>query len=247
MEEYSARNLESIAHAIENSRHIVCLLGRDVSADCGCFNYRDSEGAYAVELGYGYAPEEIFSAAFYNTRPKLFFAFYHNEILDRLGEPGEEFRVLKKMEDDRKVFAVITRSIYGLSRRAGIRNVVEMHGSVYENRCPHCGRWFDLDFVKSTPGVPFCPDCGSVVRPQIVLDGEMISNERVTASANEVSRADTLLILGSSLRTILVRNVIKYFGGSRIILINEEEDYSDSVADLVCHGKPRDVLPKIYR
>ncbi len=242
----SVNYLENMRNGIEASRHIVCLLGRNVSADCGCFNYWDSEGAYAVETNYGYSPEEIFSASFYNTRPKLFFDYYHNEILDKMGKPGEEFRVLKRMEDERKIFAVITRSIYGLPRRAGMRNVVEMHSSVYENKCSHCGTWYDLDFMKNASGVPFCPKCGAVVRPQIVLDGEMIPNEKITASANEVARADTLLILGCTLRSTLARGAIKYFSGSRIILINEEEDYSDSVADLVCHGKPRDVLPKVY-
>lgn len=236
-----------LENALESSRHIVCLLGRSVSADCGCFDYRDSAGAYAVESNYGYSPEEIFSASFYNTRPKLFFEYYHKEILLRLGHPGPEFETLKRMEDHNKVFAVITRSIYGLPRRAGLRNVVEMHGSVYENKCPHCGTWYDIDFMRNARGVPFCPKCGSVVRPQIVLDGEMIPNERITASANEVSQADTLLVVGSSLRTTLARNAVKYFNGSRIILINEEEDYSDNIADFVCRGKPRDVLPKMYR
>ncbi len=240
-------NLQNIQNAVMDSRHIVCLFGRNAAADCGCFNYRDSACAYAVEQKYGYSPEEIFSAAFYNTRPKLFFEYYHNEILDSLGEPGAGFMTLKRMEEDRKVFAVITRSIYGLPRRAGIRNYIEMHGSVYENKCPHCGTEYDLAFMQNAKGVPFCPKCGAVVRPQIVLDGEMIPNSRITSSANEVSRADTLLVLGCSLRSTLARNAVKYFSGNRIILINEEENYSDSVADLVCHGKPGDILPMIYR
>ena len=240
-------NLQNIENAIRESRHIVCLLGRNTAADCGCFNYQDSISAYAVETNYGYSPEEIFSASFYNTRPKLFFDYYHKEILGKMGEPGPEFEVLKRMEDDRKVFAVITRSIYGLLRRAGIRNYIEMHGSVFENKCPHCGTWYDIEFVKSARGVPFCTNCGSIVRPQIVLDGEMIRNERITAAANEISRADTLLILGCSLKSTLAHTSIKYFSGNKIILINEEENYSDAVADLVCHSKPRDVLPKVYK
>lgn len=240
-------NLQNIERAIRESRHIVCLLGRNTAEDCGCFNYHDSVSAYAVETNYGYSPEEIFSASFYNTRPKLFFDYYHKEILGNMGEPGPEFMVLKRMEEDRKVLSVITRSIYGLPRRAGIHNYIEMHGSVFENKCPHCGTWYDIGFIKESQGVPFCTNCGAVVRPQIVLDGEMIPNERITGAANEVSRADTLLILGCTLRSTLARNAVKYFGGNRIILINEEENYSDSVADLVYHGKARDVLPNVYK
>lgn len=152
---------------------------------------------------------------------------------------------LKRLEDRQKVTAVITRSIYGLPRRAGIRNYVEMHGSVYENKCPHCGEMYDIEYMKEAKGVPFCRKCGAVVRPQIVLDGEMIPNGKITQSAYEVERADTLLVLGCSLRSTLAKNAVRYFDGSRIILINEEEDYSDNIADLVFTGRPRDILPKI--
>lgn len=236
-----------VENAIASSSHMVCLLGLNVAADCGCFNYRDSDNAYEVESHYGYSPEEIFSATVLNTRPRLFFDYYRKEILAKLGEPGPALMTLKKMEDDRRLFSVITRSIYGLPRRAGIRNYIEMHGSVYENKCPHCGARYDIEFIKHSTGIPFCPICGTPVRPEITLDGEMIPNNLVTASANEVERADTLLVLGCSLKSTLARNAVRYFEGNCIILINEEEDSSDSIADLAVHGKPRDVLPKIYR
>ncbi len=239
-------DVQNLGQVLRSSRRIACLLGLHVASDCGCFDYRDSENAYAIETHYGYSPEEIFSAAFYNTRPKLFFEYYHKEILDKLGEPCGALHTLKRMEDEGHIGSVITRSIYGLPRRAGIRNYVEMHGSVYENKCPHCGTYYDLDYVREADGIPFCKHCGSVVRPQIVLDGEMIPNEKITASAYEVSQADTLLVLGCTLRSTLARNAIRYFEGSRIILINEEENFSDTIADLVFHGKPRDILPKIY-
>ena len=239
-------NYLSLRQAITNSRRIVCLLGMNVAADCGCFNYRDSDNAYAIEINYGYSPEEIFSAAFYNTRPKLFFEYYHKEILDKPGEPCEALYTLKRLEEEGKVGSVITRSIFGLPRRAGIQHYVEMHGSVYENKCPHCGALYDIEFMRQSRGVPFCTNCGAVVRPQIVLDGEMIPNEKITASAWEVGQADTLLVLGCTLQSTLAKNAIKYFEGNKIILINEEENYSDSIADIAIHGKPRDVLPGIY-
>lgn len=237
---------EAMAEAIKRSNHVVCLLGMEVASDCGCFDYRDRDNAYAVETRYGYSPEEIFSAAMFNTRPRVFFDYYRTEILMKLGTPGPALATLKRMEDDGRVYSVITRSIYGLPRRAGIRRFVEMHGSVFENRCPHCGAEFPMEFIRDTLPLPYCTHCGSLVRPQIVLDGEMIPNSRITASANEVERADLLLILGCSLRQTLAKHAVKYFEGNRILLINEEEDESDHIADLVIHGKPRDVLPKLY-
>lgn len=239
--------LKSLEQAIRESRHIVCLLGLKVSTDCGCFDYRDRDSSYEIEERYGYSPEEIFSASFFNTRTRQFYDYLREEVLSHPGEPGPALKTLKKMEDDRKVYAVVTRSIYGLPERAGIRNVVSMHGSVYEYHCPHCGRKYSLDDIKHTTGIPLCENCQNPIRPDIVLDGEMIPNTLITKAANEVERADTLLILGCSMRATLTQTCINYFEGTKIILINEEEDYSDSTADLVYHGKPRDVLPKIYR
>ncbi len=235
------RNLE---RAIRESSHIVCLLGISVSADCGCFNYRNLDNAYSVESKYGYSPEEIFSANFFGTRTKAFYDFYRNEILSHLGEPLEPMPTLKKLEDEHRVFSVITRSIYGLPMRAGLANHVDMHGTVYEYKCTHCGKEYGMDYVLHSQGIPFC-SCGAPIRPKIVLAGEMIPNEMITASAGEVEKADTLLVLGCSLRSTLARYAVKYFEGSKIILINEEENYSDAIADLACHAKPGEVLPMI--
>lgn len=239
--------LKSLENAIRESRHIVCLLGLKVSTDCGCFDYRDRDSSYEIEERYGYSPEEIFSASFFNTRTRQFYDYFREEILNKPGEPGPALDTLRKMEDDRKVFAVVTRSIYGLPERAGIRNVINMHGSVNHYHCAHCGRTYTLEYINHTKGIPLCETCSNPIRPNVVLDGEMIPNDLITRAANEVERADTLLILGCTMRSTLTQTCIKYFEGNKIILINEEEDYSDNTADLVYHGKPRDVLPKIYR
>lgn len=225
----------------------MCLLGYGVSADCGCFDYRDSNNAYEVETRYGYSPEEIFAASFFNTRPATFFDYYRETILKHQGTPGNALKTLKKMEDMGKLSCVVTRSIYALPERAGIMHHVDTHGTIYRNHCPHCGAEYPIEFMMEQKGVPHCTKCGSVVRPDVVLDGEMIPNTYVTESANAVERADVLLILGCSMKATLTQNCINYFDGKRIILINEEENYSDSSADLVFHGKPNEILPKIYR
>ncbi len=239
-------NPNHLENAFAGCGRIVCLMGLRAAADCGCFDYRNHDNAYAIEMNYGYSPEEIFSAGFYNTRPKLFFEYYHREILDKPGEPDAALKTLKRMEDEGRVASVITHSIYGLPMRAGIRSTVDLRGSIYHNRCPRCGQEYSIEFMRENTGVPFCRTCGAVVRPQIVLGGEMVPNGLITAAANEVEKADTLLLLGCTLRSSLARNAVRYFDGSRIILINEEEDYSDSVADFAFYGKPRDILPSLY-
>lgn len=239
--------IQSLKKALLESRYLVCLLGINTLTDCGCYNYLDLENAYAVEAEYGYSPEEILSASFFGTRTRTFFDFYRNRILKSPGEPLEPLPTIRRMEEEGKALAVITRSIYGIPHRAGIRNHTDLHGSILNNKCTHCGAQYDLNYMREHSGIPLCMHCGAPVRPDIVLDGELIPNSLITAAANEVEKADTLLLLGCTLRSTLARNAIKYFEGSRIILINEEENYSDSIADLAFHGKPRDILPMIYR
>ena len=238
--------LQYLENAIKSADNVAILMGRAVAVDCGCMKFRDGDEAYDIEIEYGYSPDEMFSAAFYNTRTSTFFRFYKEKILAKPGEPDICIRTIKKMQDDGKCNVVVTRSIYGLCGRAGVRNVIELHGSIFENRCPHCGATYDVEFMRAASGIPHCTRCGQAVRPQLTLDGEMIPNEKVTRAATEIARADTLLILGTSMDEALTQQCIKYYTGSKIILINEKERYSDNRADLVCHGKPRDILPKIY-
>ena len=91
--------LQTLERAVRESGSIVCLLGMSVAADCGCFDYRDLENAYAVETKYGYSPEEIFSANFFGTRTRMFYDYYRSEILSHLGEPSEPYHTLRRMED----------------------------------------------------------------------------------------------------------------------------------------------------
>lgn len=239
-------SLEGLQNAIQKSRNIVCLLGVNASQDCGCLNYRWGDRIYELESRYGQSPEEIFSAVFYNTRTKQFFDFYQKEILSTLGTPDACMHTLARMEQDGKLNAVITREIFSLAKRAGCKNVLELHGSIYRNKCPHCGKEYDIEYMKKGKTVPLCEKCGVTVRPQVCLVGEVIDNQILTAAANEIQKADLLLILGCNMNAMLTTTCVKYFNGDRMVLINEKEHYKDDVADMVYHAKPRDILPKVY-
>lgn len=231
---------------IENSSHMVSLLGITMSMDCGCLNYRQEEGLYDLEEKYGRAPEEIFSATYYNTRQKQFFDFYKNEILAYPGVPNKGFETLAKMEKDGVLKAIVTRELYSLPKRAGCQNVIELHGSIYRNKCPRCGKNYSIDYMKEAPGIPLCPDCKVPIRPQVCFVGELIDSTLIANASTEIEQADTLLILGSHLQSILVQTCIPYFKGDKIILINEKEHHMDDKADCVIHAKPSEVLPLLY-
>lgn len=237
--------IDRLNKIINNSDYLVCLMGVWISYECGCTNYRDESDSYDIEAKYGYSPDELFNAAFFNTRPGQFFEFYRNDMISVLGEIGEGLIRLRQLEESGKLKCTITRDIYSLAKRAGCRKVYELHGSVFRNYCQRCRRTYPFEYIKNSRGIPRCEYCSSIVRPAVSLVGEMVDNGLITRAAEEVQRADTLLVMGSTLKTPLTEAFLKDFEGNQLILINSREHYTDSRADLVIHGKPLDIMKEV--
>ena len=238
-------SLEYVKKVLADAERVVCLVGRGTTFQTGCQLY-DGDFEYEIESRYGLSAEEIFSESYYNNRTREVFEFYREEVLKHCGEPNAVYQTLARMEQDGKLIGIISRSIFGLCERAGCKNVVDIHGTIFENSCPRCGRKYDYHYILDHKPIPYCENCRAVVRPQIVLTGEMVSNDKVTRATELVSRADVLLILGSTMQSYLTKSFIKYFNGSKVLLVNWAEHYSDVKADGVCIGNLPEILPKIY-
>lgn len=236
-------SLEYVKKVLADAERVVCLVGRGTTFQTGCQLY-DGDFEYEIESRYGLSVEEIFSESYYNNRTREFFEFYREEVLKHCGEPNAVYQTLARMEQDGKLIGIISRSIFGLCERAGCKNVVDIHGTIFENSCSRCGRKYDYHYILDHKPIPYCENCRAVVRPQIVLTGEMVSNDKVTRATELVSRADVLL--GSTMQSYLTKSFIKYFNGSKVLLVNWAEHYSDVKADGVCIGNLPEILPKIY-
>ena len=143
--------------------------------------------------------------------------------------------------------SIITRRIFGLPGRAGCKNVINLHGSVYDNYCPHCGRKYSMEYVRDSARVPLCEHCNTPIRPKVCLFGEMVDNVVITKAAEEIQKADVLLVLGTNLNSYLCSQLIDYYDGSKLILVNEEPHFSDKYADIVIHARVDDTLEKIRK
>lgn len=241
---------ESIAMArqmIKNSSKIVCLLGVGMEMECGLPNMKNNATAYRIEETYGYSPEEIFSATFFNTRPAKFFECYKKESLADDYIPSEAFDALVKLEKSGKIKGCITESIYGLAKKAGVSRVTELHGSIENNWCPKCKASFTADYMRSTEDIPTCKVCKKVIRPGITLTGEMMRNDIMTEAANMIMSADMVMVLGTNMNDELVQWGMRYYMGEEILLISKFEHFSDKWSKLVIHDEVKEILPQLIQ
>lgn len=239
---------KNILQILKNSRYTVVLSGSGLLFENGYPLLRDGEDSYEVEEKYGYSFEEIFSSGFYAVRKDLFFKFY-KEVVLKASEipPGEGFLALKRLQDFGLINSIITRRIAGLEDRAGCRNVINLKGTVFHNRCPSCNREYTFEYMKNSEGIPLCQECLTPIRPQVCLFGEMIDNGLMTKATEEVTKAEVLIVLGAALTTPLCSQLIQYYNGSNLILVNQQENYSDERADIVIHNRSDEFLKALAK
>ena len=152
---------------IEESGNIVFFGGAGVSTESGIPDFRSQDGLYHQQ--YDYPPEEILSHSFYMKNPEEFYRFYRNKMLAPGAKPNKAHLALAKLEREGRLKAVITQNIDGLHQAAGSREVLELHGSVHRNHCLRCGKFYGLEAIENSSGIPRC-SCGGMIKPDGLID-----------------------------------------------------------------------------
>ena len=227
---------------IEESSNIVFFGGAGVSTESGIPDFRSTDGLYNQQ--YDYPPETIISHSFYVKKPKEFYRFYKNKMLFPEAKPNRAHMALAKLEREGKVKAVVTQNIDGLHQAAGSREVLELHGSVHRNYCTRCGRFYSLDDILKADGVPVC-DCGGVIKPDVVLYEEGLDQDVIQRSVEYISRADVLIIGGTSLAVYPAAGLIDYYEGNKLVLVNKTPTSRDAQADLVVQGSIGEIFSRL--
>ena len=202
-------------------------------------DFRSTDGLYNQQ--YAYPPETILSHTFYMRRPEEFYRFYRNKMLFPDAEPNRAHKALAKLEQEGRLRAVITQNIDGLHQKAGSREVLELHGSVLRNYCTKCGKFYGLEAVLESEGVPRCI-CGGVIKPDVVLYEEGLDQHTLQKAVYYISNADVLIIGGTSLTVYPAAGLIDYYWGKKLVLINKSVTPMDSRADLVISGPIGEIL-----
>lgn len=237
--------LEYLKKILDESRYTVVLCGSGMVSEVGYKTFRDQNQAYEIEKKYGRSPEYIFTSNYYNTRTDKFFEFYKSEVLEKVMEPTETALALKKLEDVGKVHCIVTSNMFDLPGRAGCHNVLNLHGTIYENTCPKCGKKYPVEYIMNCKKVPYCEECNAVIRPGVSLFGEQLDSRLTSQAAGEVEKADVLLLLGTTLSSDVYSNYVRFFEGKQLVIVHTHKHYRDFKADLVIYDQPKNVLPRI--
>ena len=230
---------ETLKQWLSASENIVFFGGAGVSTESKIPDFRSTDGLYNQQ--YAYPPETILSHTFYMGRPEEFYRFYRNKMLFPDAEPNRAHKALAKLEQEGRLRAVITQNIDGLHQKAGSREVLELHGSVLRNYCTKCGKFYGLEAVLESEGVPRCT-CGGVIKPDVVLYEEGLDQHTLQKAVYYISNADVLIIGGTSLTVYPAAGLIDYYGGKKLVLINKSVTPMDSRADLVISGPIGEIL-----
>ncbi|MCI8573265.1 MAG: NAD-dependent protein deacylase [Oscillibacter sp.] len=221
------QQLKALTDATDN---IVFFGGAGVSTESGIPDFRSADGLYNQE--WQYPPEVILSHTFYKSNPEEFFRFYRAKMLAPDAKPNAAHLKLAAWEKEGKVRAVVTQNIDGLHQAAGSRHVHELHGSVHRNYCERCGKFYGLDAILSSTGVPRCA-CGGIIKPDVVLYEEGLDQQTLSAAIHAISKADVLIIGGTSLNVYPAAGLVNYYRGNKLVLINKSDVTKDLGAGLI--------------
>ncbi len=234
--------VEELQKIISESGNIVFFGGAGVSTESGIPDFRSVDGLYHQQ--WDYPPEVILSHSFFVKNPEEFYRFYRAKMLCE-AQPNPAHKKLAALERTGKLKAVITQNIDNLHQMAGSRKVLELHGSVYRNHCTKCGAFYDLEYIKSTRGVPRCPKCGGIIKPDVVLYEEALDSQVLREAVSAIAQAEVMIIGGTSLSVYPAASLIDYFRGSYLVVINRDPTPRDSMAQLVISRPIGEVFAQI--
>ena len=234
MEGNIVTKIEKLKAWILESKTLVIFTGAGISTPSGIPDFRSGmDHSFEKILNYGYMIKNkdeftkyVFSKLFYkDAKPSLGHIFF------------------KELEDKGYVTSLVTQNIDDLHQIAGQKKVYPIHGSIHKWYCMECERSYDplkLDHDKAN----YCK-CGGFIRPDVTLYGEPLDEAYYHLGLTACQVADTLIVVGSSLSVNPAASMIRYYAGSRLVIINKDKTRYDKLADLVFHEDIVSVITKL--
>ena len=234
-------NIDKLQKIIDNSKFLVVFTGAGVGTESGLKDFRSSDGLYKEKLEY--PPEYYLSSRCFYHDIEEFYNYYRKNMNFLNTEPNIVHKYLKELEDKGKLKAVITQNIDGLDKKAGIKNVLEIHGTIYKNYCIKCGKEYSPQEIFNSKDIPHCT-CGGLIKPDVTLYGESLP-DCFDKALYYIMQADTLIVLGTSLTVNPAAYLVNYFQGDNLVIINKQDTPYDYKANLVINEKLSDIFTKL--
>jgi NAD-dependent deacetylase len=224
---------------------VAVLTGAGISAESGVPTFRGEGG-----LWRNFRPEQLATPEAFRRDPALVWEWYdwRRGLIDSCA-PNAAHGALAEMEAALPDFALITQNVDGLHQAAGSRNVLELHGDIWRMRCTGCGRVSEDRRVPLPEIPPRCPECGALLRPDVVWFGESLPLEVLDAAWAAAARCRLMLVVGTSalvqpaasLPLVALRN------GARLVEVNPAETPLSAHAHEILRGPAAAVLPEWWR
>lgn len=246
MDEITQGKCRELRKMLAEARYAVFFGGAGVSTDSGLVDFRSqARGLYNRPSEYSASPEEMLTPGFYEEHPEEFFDFYRTKLLNLAAPPNSVHYALAEMEAAGAIKCVVTQNADNLHQRAGSKNVIDIHGNVYINTCPGCGKRFPPEVVADRAGVPRCDVCGGIIRPGILLFGEVPDMKLAMAAIREINRSDLLIAGGTSLKVSSAPRLLDRYKG-KLVIVNDEPTPYDERAALVINAPIAEVFSRIW-
>lgn len=214
-------NIEKLQELIDNAKKIVFFGGAGVSTESGLRDFRGKDGLYN-EKHFDVTPETLLSINYFESNTENFFKYYKMMFLNENVKPNDAHKYLAYLEESGKDLTIITQNIDNLHQLAGSKNVIELHGSIYRNYSVRTKERFDgIQHLKTDEIIPLNSK-GEVIRPEVTLYGEQLNNQVISDAIEALTKADLLIIAGTSLTVYPAANLIHYFKGNNIVAINRD-------------------------
>ncbi|MET1159627.1 MAG: NAD-dependent protein deacetylase [Thermoprotei archaeon] len=234
--------IKAVAEIIATSRYCIAFTGAGISAESGIPTFRGKNGLWEK-----YKPEELATPEAFQRNPVRVWEWYRWRLgIVLSAKPNPAHYALAELEKIGIVKCVITQNVDGLHQQAGSKCVIELHGNIRRAKCINCGYrvWWSKPPEKIPPR---CPKCGGLLRPDVVWFGEPLPREEWEKAVREASRADVVLVIGTSgvvYPVALIPYMVKEKGGI-VVEINLDTTPITEIADYSLRGRAGELLPKI--
>jgi len=239
-------SVEAAARLMARARRVVALTGAGISTESGLPDFRSPHG-----LWRGVDPMAVASRTALEARPEAFYEFYRARLA-KLAEarPNPAHRALADLERAGRVQTIITQNVDGLHQAAGSRRVIEIHGNLRESACTGCGAVGPIGLLVEAldaGGLPRCPRCGGLLKPNVVLFEDLLPQGPWRQAVRAARTCHVMLVVGSSLQVAPAASLPQEAldGGARLVIVNREATPYDRAASVVVCGEAGQILPRL--